>query len=101
MKKKALPPSEEKYVRLDGSVVDVEVNSTPFTTSGGHETQVLFQDITARKRAEAEREMLISDLEIKTLKLKRCVKAWPASWHLRIHRDHPTGPRPDQTRHPI
>jgi PAS domain S-box-containing protein len=50
-----VPLAEEKYVRLDGSVVDVEVTATPFTTVGGRAMQVLFQDITERKRAE-ERE---------------------------------------------
>jgi PAS domain S-box-containing protein len=47
-----VPLLEEKYVRLDGSVVEVEVTATPFMTAGGRAVQVLFQDITERKRAE-------------------------------------------------
>jgi PAS domain S-box-containing protein len=43
---------EEKYLRLDGSVVDVEVVATPFISTGGAIIQVFFQDITSRKQAE-------------------------------------------------
>jgi PAS domain S-box-containing protein len=46
------PLLEEKYLRLDGNPIDVEVIATPFTTSTGPVIQVLFQDITNRKQAE-------------------------------------------------
>jgi PAS domain S-box-containing protein len=46
------PPMEEKYIRLDGSLIDVEVIATPFVTSEGTLIQVFFQDITHRKQAE-------------------------------------------------
>ncbi|HEX2997180.1 MAG TPA: PAS domain S-box protein, partial [Anaerolineales bacterium] len=46
------PLLEEKYVRLDGSIVDVAVVAAPFTTSKGAIIQVFFQDITKRKRTE-------------------------------------------------
>jgi PAS domain S-box-containing protein len=49
---KTVPLLEEKYVRLDGSIIDVEVIAMPYTTSGGRAIQVLFQDITKRKRTE-------------------------------------------------
>ncbi|HMB25292.1 MAG TPA: PAS domain S-box protein, partial [Anaerolineales bacterium] len=49
---KIAPLLEEKYVRLDGSIVDVEVVAAPFTTSNGAIIQVFFQDITKRKQAE-------------------------------------------------
>ncbi|HSB01955.1 MAG TPA: PAS domain S-box protein [Anaerolineales bacterium] len=49
---KIAPLLEEKYLRLDGSVVDVEVIATPFTTSGDVIIQVFFQDVTKRKQAE-------------------------------------------------
>ncbi len=49
---KTVPLLEEKYRRLDGSVVDVEVIATPFTTPEGIIIQVFFQDITKRKQAE-------------------------------------------------
>ncbi len=65
------PRLEEKYVRLDGRVIDVEVIATPFTTFGGFAIQVLFQDITQRKLNEAEREALIKELEAKNAELER------------------------------
>jgi len=43
---------EEKFVRLDGTIIDVEVIATPFSTSDTHAMQVLFQDITDRKQTE-------------------------------------------------
>lgn len=66
-----VPLLQEKYVRLDGSVVDVEVTATPFSSAGRRAMQVLFQDITERKRAEAERERLIAELENKNAELER------------------------------
>jgi PAS domain S-box-containing protein len=45
---------EEKYLRLDGSTIDVEVAATPFSFEGTPAIQVVFRDITERKRAESE-----------------------------------------------
>ncbi len=50
-----VPPVEEKFVRLDGSTVDVEVSATPFTYQGKPAVQFIVRDITARKRAEQAR----------------------------------------------
>ncbi|MGB8981998.1 MAG: PAS domain S-box protein, partial [Anaerolineales bacterium] len=68
---KTVPLLEEKYVRLDGSIFDVDVTAAPFTTFGGPAIQVLFQDITQRKLNEAEREALIRELEAKNAELER------------------------------
>lgn len=68
---KSVPLMEEKYIRLDGSLIDVEVIATPFPTSGGTVIQVIFQDITKRKQNEAEREALIANLEAKNAELER------------------------------
>jgi signal transduction histidine kinase len=68
---KSAPLMEEKYIRLDGSLIDVEVIATPFSTSGGTVIQVIFQDITKRKQNEAERESLIANLEAKNAELER------------------------------
>jgi len=46
-------PAEEKIVRLDGGIRDVEVNSTRLEESPGETIQVIVRDISARKRAEA------------------------------------------------
>jgi PAS domain S-box-containing protein len=55
-----VPLLEEKFVRLDGSSVDVEVASVPITYQGRPAVQTVIRDITPRKRAEAEREYLLA-----------------------------------------
>ena len=46
------PLIEEKYIRLDGSIVDVEVTGTATTYRDKPAVQAMFRDITKRKRAE-------------------------------------------------
>lgn len=46
------PPIEERFVRLDGSQVDVEVAAAPFTQEGKRGAQVVVRDITERILAE-------------------------------------------------
>jgi len=46
------PLIEEKLVRLDGVVIDAEVAAIPFNYNEGNAVQVIFRDITERKRAE-------------------------------------------------
>jgi len=46
------PLIEEKIVRMDGSIVDVEVAAAPFITEEGTAFQVILRDITERKKAE-------------------------------------------------
>lgn len=58
-----LYPVEETYVRLDGSVVPVEVTAAPFTFDGHPAVQVIVQDITERKHAEQKIRQLNADLE--------------------------------------
>lgn len=48
-----MPLIEERFVRLDGEVVDVEVASAGLSYQGRPASQVIFRDITERKRAEA------------------------------------------------
>ncbi|MFI5223773.1 MAG: PAS domain S-box protein, partial [Nitrospirales bacterium] len=48
------PILEEKYVRTDGKVIDVEVTGTPFTFEGQPATQVIIRDISERKQRERE-----------------------------------------------
>ena len=47
-----LPLSEQQYVRLDGSLVDVEVAASSLTLQGKPAVLVTIRDITERKRAE-------------------------------------------------
>ncbi|MDD8017518.1 MAG: PAS domain S-box protein [Bacteroidota bacterium] len=48
----AVPSIEQKWVRLDGSIVDVEIVSIPFLYQGQNAAQIIARDITERKRAE-------------------------------------------------
>lgn len=45
---------EEKLIRLDGTVIDVEVAGIPATYQGKIATQVIIRDITERKRAQQQ-----------------------------------------------
>lgn len=45
-------PLEEKMIRLDKQVIDVEIKAIPVTSDGERVVQTFFQDITERKRAE-------------------------------------------------
>jgi PAS domain S-box-containing protein len=48
------PPLMEKFIRLDGTVIDVEVTAVPIIWEGRPAMQVVFRDITERKRMEEE-----------------------------------------------
>lgn len=48
------PLLEEKYLRLDGGVVDAEVAGEPVTYAGKPAVQVILRDISGRKRLEQE-----------------------------------------------
>jgi PAS domain S-box-containing protein len=60
---KPLPFLEQKWVRLDGVPVDVEVAAAPLVFAGKSAAQVIAHDITERKRAEQEIRDLNADLE--------------------------------------
>jgi PAS domain S-box-containing protein len=49
----AVPLVEERFVRLDGSVIDVEVAGIPFTYEGRPAGQIVVRDVTERKKTEA------------------------------------------------
>lgn len=48
----SVPLVEEKILRLDGRIVDVEVAAAPFQDSQGPAVQVVLRDITRRKETE-------------------------------------------------
>lgn len=50
---KAVPPLEQKYRRMDGTWIDVEVAAAPFTYFGKPAGLVVARDISQYKRAEA------------------------------------------------
>lgn len=47
------PMIEQKYVSLDGKIVDVEAMAFPYTFKGEPSVQVIFRDITEKKQIEA------------------------------------------------
>ena len=51
-----VPMAEEKFVRLDGTVVDVEVAAIPIVYGGQPAVQSVIRDVSVRKRLEKERE---------------------------------------------
>lgn len=57
------PPFEEKIVRLDGGIVDVEVKAAPYFSGGKGAIHVILRDITAPKAAEAALRRLTAELE--------------------------------------
>ncbi len=57
-----VPLMEERVVRLDGVVRDVEVVAASFQERGKLIIQVVLRDVTERKLAEAERQRLLTEL---------------------------------------
>jgi PAS domain S-box-containing protein len=53
-----LPFAAERILRLDGTVLDVEVAGIPFVFNGRPAAQLIVRDISARLRLEAERAAL-------------------------------------------
>ncbi len=58
-------PLHQRFVRLDGQVVDVEVTSIPVTYEGKPATQVAILDVTERKQAQARLQEAYNELEIR------------------------------------
>jgi two-component system, cell cycle sensor histidine kinase and response regulator CckA len=61
----SVPFLEEKFVRLDGTIVDVEVAATSFQFSDLPAAQAIVHDLTDRKRAE--RDLLAAEAKFRLL----------------------------------
>ncbi len=70
-----LPLMEHKFLRLDGSTVDVEVTAFPFRYEGHDAAMVVAQDITERKQAEDVAAARQRELEDKTASLEEANSA--------------------------
>ncbi len=58
------PPLEERFIRLDGKPIDVEVTSIPRMYLGKPAVQVIIRDITERKQAQSLLERQLKELTI-------------------------------------
>jgi PAS domain S-box-containing protein len=57
------PLMDQEYVRLDGTRISVETTATPIRFQNRDAHLVFPRDVTARKRAEAERERLLAAID--------------------------------------
>lgn len=60
------PLAEEKILRFDGTVIDVEVKGIPITFDHDEAMLVVVRDISDRRRLEEERERFVSFIENST-----------------------------------
>ena len=61
--KKKLPLAEEKFIRLDGREIDVEVTSMPIVYMKKPAVQLVFRDIRDRRQRDEERSRLVKAIE--------------------------------------
>ncbi|MCS6294977.1 MAG: PAS domain S-box protein [Nitrospira sp.] len=61
----SVPPTEEHFVGLDGSIIDVEVAASTIRFEGKAAIQVILTDIRARK--DLERALLATNLQLETI----------------------------------
>jgi PAS domain S-box-containing protein len=59
----AVPPAETRYLRLDGSTVDVEATAVPCVYEGMRAIMVSARDLSERRRAAEERGRLEAQLQ--------------------------------------
>ena len=72
---KIVPVLEEKFLRLDGTVLDVDVTAAPIKYRDKLSSMVIFRDITERKRAEEELARQAEELRRRNEELARLYRA--------------------------
>ena len=61
----ALPPMEDRFVRLDGTVIDIEIAAAPITFEDRPAIQRVVTDVTARKNLE--RALVSANLQLEAI----------------------------------
>lgn len=62
--KESLPWTEQRVIKLDGSLIDLEVTSVPFPDEEKNAVMVVAKDITERKKAEALEKSLYEEKKL-------------------------------------
>ena len=94
----ALSPAEYIFMRVDGTPVDVELSTALLHFQGRTAVQVIAQDITERKRAEAERSRLLAQVQAQAQQIRQILDTVPEGVILLDHEQcvlvaNPTGMR--------
>jgi PAS domain S-box-containing protein len=63
VRREPVPLIDEKWLRLDGTIFEVEVEAVPVTYEGKQASQVVFRDLSDRKRAEESLRKAHDELE--------------------------------------
>ncbi len=69
-----LPFVEEKYIRLDGKVIDIEASTVSFSFYGKSAVLTLVRDITDRKQAEEQIKASLKEKEVLLKEIHHRVK---------------------------
>ena len=72
-----IPLREYRLLRLDGRSVDVEASSTLIDYQGRPSIQIIARDITARKRAEQQRDATMKELAFERARFETVIRQMP------------------------
>jgi len=92
------PRAEYVCVRLDGTLIDVEVHSSMLRLQGAPVVQIIMRDITEQKRADVERARLLAEIDAQATQIAQILDTVPEGVLLLEHTGevlyaNPTGAR--------